>query len=407
LIGETVGLWYLHNYISIAENRQIAAEWIYQFSIIICMVTVITVPYNAVIIAHERMSAFAYISIIEGILKLSVALALPFISSDKLIVYGFSLMLVAIINRFTNGIYSNKHFTETKFKFHLDFLLVKNMARFAGWSLFGSLAAAGLTQGLNLLLNAFFNPAVNAARGIAVTVQSIIRNFSNNFQVAVNPQITKSYANNNLDYLHKLVFNSSRFSFYVLFALSLPIFLEIKFLLSVWLVNVPLYTVDFIRIMMIISCIEVLSSPLNVSIQATGNIRVCEIATSLILLCVVPVSYCVLNFLYLSPQIVFIINLLFVIFAYLVRIFIAQRMISLSIRKYFFCVLCKIALVILSSIVIPLLFFLFIDSVWMKLLTVILSSVICVAVSVYFIGIDRIERKYLKNRLILIKNKLS
>ena len=231
-LGETVGLWFLLEKLVIPEERMTAAMWVYQCSIIACVVNILSVPYNADIIAHEKMSAFAYISILDVTLKLIIVYLLVVSPIDKLIAYAILTLLVQMLIRYVYTRYCNKHFQESFVEWKLNKPLFKEMLSFAGWSFWGNLAGILYTQGLNMMLNIFFGPVVNAARGIAVQVQASVQQFVSGFQTALNPQITKNYASGDLEQMHSLMFRSARFSFLLLFFLSLPVLLETDFLLT-------------------------------------------------------------------------------------------------------------------------------------------------------------------------------
>ena len=217
VLGETVGLWFMYTQMQIPESRMDAAFWVLQCSIISTAIMIISVPYNADIIAHEKMSAFAYISILEVVLKLAVVFLLLVFSYDKLILYAFLILMVQLLIRFCYSYYCNRHFEESKYHHVWDKTLFKEMTGFAGWSMFGNLSGVLFGQGLNMLLNVFFGPVVNAARAVSVQVQGAIQQFVGNFQMALNPQITKTYATGKMDDMHKLMYRSARFSFYLLF----------------------------------------------------------------------------------------------------------------------------------------------------------------------------------------------
>ena len=226
--SETVGLWFIYNELVIPESRFIAALWVYHCSVISICISIISIPYNALVIAHEKMSAFAYISISDCILKLVIVYFLTIISWDKLIFYAILLCFVSLLDRAIYGIYCHRHFAETKFRWVFNNCTFKEMTNIAGWSLFGNIAGICYTQGLNFLLNIFFGPAVNAARGIAVTVQGTLSGFISNFQMALNPQITKSYAIGDYQRMYSLIFASSKYSVFMLFLIILPILIEAK-----------------------------------------------------------------------------------------------------------------------------------------------------------------------------------
>lgn len=246
IVAEIVGVWFLENKLTIPSNRLIAARWVFQFSLITLIIGMISTPYNALIISHERMGAFAWISIYEALAKLVVAYQIQETSHDKLIIYALMLCLVQLSVRVIYSIYCRKNFKESKFIFMFNWSKIKEIYSFTGWAMLGGLASIGFTQGLNVLLNMFFNPVVNAARGVAVQVQNIINGFVLNFQTAINPQIIKSYAKGKTDDMFKLIFASSKFSFLLLFAISLPVMIEAEILLNLWLKEVPKYTPLFL-----------------------------------------------------------------------------------------------------------------------------------------------------------------
>ena len=398
LLGETVGLWYVYNVAVIPPDRFTSALWIYQCSIIVSCATVVTVPYNALIIAHERMSAFAYLAIVETVLKLGIVYILIVLPFDRLITYGVLMAAVAVLMRFLYGAYSSRLFPETKLMRSFDLAYLRSMGGFAGWSFFGSIAAVGYSQGLNLLLNFFFNPAINAARGVAVTVQSVLRNFSSNFQVAVNPQITKSYAVGDMKYMHSLIYRASLFSFFLFFLFALPVFLEIDTLLSIWLVETPEYTSIFIRILLVISSVELLASPLNVSAQATGGIRTYEVATGVILLLIVPISYVVLR-LSPKPENAFMIFLLQVCIAQVARLFMIKKKIGLSLRQYIGKVVIRIILVSAVAAIIPVAVHMNVGERILRLICVTVSCVTFTPGVIYLFGLNKSEQAIVASKI--------
>ena len=209
ILAETIGLWFLYNKMTIPIERLNAALWTYQASIASAIILIMSIPYNATIIAHEKMSAFAYISVLEVVLKLAIVYLLLISNFDKLKLYSTLILIVQLIIRIIYGQYCKKHFLETKIHFIKDKSLFKEMLSFAGWNLWGNCAGIASTQGVNILLNIFFGPHINAARGIAVQVQGAVNQFASNFQTAINPQITKSYAQGDYNYMHNLIFSST------------------------------------------------------------------------------------------------------------------------------------------------------------------------------------------------------
>lgn len=406
LLGETVGLWFLYNKMQIPADRMNAAFWVLQASIISTVIMIISVPYNADIVAHEKMSAFAYISILEVVLKLAIVYMLVMFSFDKLILYGFLLLAVQILIRFCYSVYCNKHFEETRYKHVWDKKLFKEMTGFAGWSMFGNLAAVLFGQGLNMLLNVFFGPVVNAARGIAVQVQNAVQQFVGNFQMALNPQITKTYAKGELSEMHKLMFRSARFSFFLLFFLSLPVLFETDFILTVWLKTVPDNTVVFLRIMICTSLIYTLSNPLIVANQATGNVRRYQAVCGTILLMILPVSYICLR-LGCPAYSVFVVHFLMESLTQMVRMFLLRPLIGIRIRDYFRYIYLPVLLVIAISVILPTIVYFNMDDTVVRFLVVGIVCVLSVSVTAYTLGLSRNEQVFVKTKAISLLQKFT
>lgn len=392
LLSETIGLWFLYHKLTIAPDRMTAALWVFQISIIDCVLRMIVIPFNAEVISHEKMSTFAYLSILDVTLKLIIVYLLQVIPFDKLIIYALLMFSVSIIHISIYLIYCFKHFPEINFQFSLDKPLLKEMTSFAGWGLFGNLAGVLYNQGLNMLLNIFFGPVVNAARGVALQVQGTVQSFIVNFQMALNPQITKSYAKGNLDRMHTLIFTSSKFSFYLLFLLALPITIEAGAILGVWLKEVPDHSVNFTRLLFSIALIDTLANPLIISNQATGKVKKYQIVVGGILLTIVPVSYIVLKS-GGNPETVYIVQFIIAIIAQIARLIMLCPLINLSISKYCHLVLLRIIYVTFASSVFPIIVYKSLPSnSFISFIIVTITSFICVAVNTYFVGLTKQER---------------
>lgn len=405
-LAETVGLWFFFHKMVIPETRLNAAMWVYQFSILATVVMIMSVPYNAIIIAHERMSAFAYISVLEVVLKLLVVYLLQIGKCDKLAFYALLIFIVQLGIRFLYGMYCSRHFDETRFRWLWDKVLFREMLGFAGWNLWGNCAFIAFTQGVNLLLNLFFGPVVNAARGIAVQVQAAISQFSVNFQTAVNPQITKSYAVHNYSYMHSLIFRSSKFTFYLLLLLSLPVMLETETILRLWLDTVPEYTVVFIRLMLCVTIVDSMANPLMVSASATGRVKLYQGVVGGILLSILPLSYLVLK-LGGNPASVFVVHLSVCIVAFIVRLYIIRPMIKLSLSDYIWRVVFPCLSVTLTALVGPLVLKLYLDESFSSFLVVCLGSLFSVVLASYCLGLNTSERKFLQSKLKMVFCKLK
>lgn len=404
MVAEPVGIWFMKTKMNIPLDRFDAALWVFHGAVACIFLSVISVPYGAVIIAHEKMAALATISIIDIILRLAIVIALPFFPFDKLIVYSLLLVVSQIIIQFMYWGYCINNFSEVQGKIRWTKSLFKEMSSFAGWSLFGDSAVLMMTQGVNILLNIFFGPIVNAGRGIAVQVQSIVIRFIGNFQTAINPQVTKSYAQNDLGYMHKLIFASSKYSFCLFLLLALPVFLDTTYILTLWLKQVPDHTVNYIRILMLISLIDCMANPLIVAAKATGIIKRYQIILGGLLLLIVPISYLLLTLGYPS-EIVFIVHLAIALLGQIVRIILIKPMISLSLKVYLNKVILRCLSVLIFAPILPYLLLINMDESILRLILIILTSFISAIVVLYFIGMDLTEKRVVKDQLTSILRK--
>ena len=405
VLSETVGLWFLNEKLVIPEARMTAAMWVYQCSILSCAVSIMSTPYNAVIVAHEKMSAFAYISILDVSLKLLVVYLLVVLPFDKLIILAILNLLVQLFIRYIYTLYCHRHFPESYFQFRFNKTLFNEMFGFAGWSFWGNLAAILYTQGLNMMLNIFFGPIVNAARGIAVQVQSAVQQFVGGFQTALNPQITKNYASNNLPQMHSLMFRSARFSFLLLFFLSLPVLMETNFILTLWLKTVPDDAVVFTQIMICISLIYTTANPCIIANQATGKVKIYQMVVGGILLLILPISYVVLK-LGAPAYSVFIVHFCIESLAQFSRMYMLRKLIHLPLWQYMKNIYIPIVSTVAIAIILPLVVRMQVAEGWLRFLAVGFTCVLSVGASSYFIGFTKQERVFFLDkslRLLRIK----
>ncbi len=273
ILMETIGIWFLNNKMVIPEERLAAANWVFQFSVITFALNLLSTPYNAVIIAHEKMSAFAYISIIDCTLKLIVAFVIAYNPFDRLVYYGLLIMIVGLINRMMYAIYSKRHFEEATYRMVFDKGLMKEMFGFAGWNFITSGNHMLNNQGINMLINIFFGVVFNAARGVANQVETAVVQFVNCFTTAVNPQITKSYAAKEYDNMYKLVCRSAKFAFFLMFMVALPLICEADAVLNIWLTDVPDKAVIFVQLSLILGMLDAIGSSGYTACMATGNLK--------------------------------------------------------------------------------------------------------------------------------------
>lgn len=405
MLAETVGLWFLNTQMNIPETRMSAARWVYQFSVFSFVVSVVQIPYNAVIIAHERMHVYAYISIAEALLKLLVVFMLTWISFDKLKLYGILVFVVTVLVALLYRGYSKRKFRECRYRFVWDRALYKVLTGFAGWNMFGLVAWVCMGQGSNILLNLFFGPAVNAAKAISFQVNMAVTTFVNNFRIAVNPSIVKSFASGDLQYMDKLVFESAKYSYYLLLFLSLPLLLEMDFVLRLWLKVVPEYAVVFCRLALVISLIQTFDASFGIVFQAIGRIRENQLWSGLIYVLILPVSYLQLKLFPDIPEVVFYVQLLlsFVV-AFVVKVVLIRKMRHISLRSYWRVLLVPVLKVTVLAVILPVLVSFRLKHDGLSVLCVVGLSVLCVAVAVYYTGIGR-EMRMKVNAFVLTKVK--
>ena len=400
ILGETIGIWFLNTKLVIPEDRMVAAAFVFQFSIVSCVMNIIIIPYNAVIVAHEKMNAFAYIAIMDAVLKLVIVYTLYVVPIDKLIAYAFLLLVVGFIHFLINYCYSIFNFAETRGKLLLDKKLSRDVLKYTSWTLTGAVTSMTCNQGINFLLNIFFGPVVNAARGIAFSVQMIIQNFATNFQTALNPQIVKSFANSNYERINELVRIGTKFSFYLLLLVSMPVLLKIDFLLSIWLVEVPKYTNTFIILLLIINLIHsALANPLIFAINATGDIKAFQIAEGICLLSIIPISYFIIKFYDLSPVAIFYVYIIVESITQIIRMMIIIPKAKIDVTSYFKDTLLPISLVLLLVVPASILLNFLNSDTWLNLFLLSLIEIVIVGGAVFLVGLSKEERIIILSKL--------
>lgn len=407
ILAETIGLWFLNNYLNIPDGRMEAARWVYHFSVVSFMISIIQVPYNSVIIARERMNVYAYVSILEVTLKLLIVFMLTWIAFDKLKLYGFLLLAVTAIIALIYRVYALKHFDETRFQVVKDKVLYRTLVSYSGWNLFGNIAAVAKGQGVSIILNIFFGTVVNAAQGIANQVYGAVNSFVTNFQMASNPQIIKSYAAEDKAYMTNLVIRTSKFSFYLLFMLCLPVIIEIDYILKLWLKIVPEFTAIFTVLILINALIDSISGPLMTSLQATGKIRLYQSVVGILLILILPISYLFFKFGF-APESTFVVSICIAIIAFGFRLLLTKMQIpEFSIRQFLQEIVLRNISVVLLSVFIPWIIKYSISVGFIRLLIVTLTALVSSALSIYFIGLKKNEKRFVRNSIISVISKLK
>ena len=403
-LAETVGLWFFYEKMIIPKDRVSAAFWVYQISIISSMVSLTQVPYNATIIAHENMKVYAYVGMIDVILKLIVVYLIAISPFDKLVFYACLLFLINIGNRLFYRVYCIKHYPESRIKLCKEKKLYKDMFKYAGSDLIGNVSVLAQGQGLNILLNIFYGPIVNAARAVAYQVQGSVTQFGRNFMTAVRPQIIKLYAQGEIKEMFKLVYLGSNFSYYLMLLFIIPICLEADYILSLWLGKYPDHSVAFLRLVFIICLIQTLKTPRTIVLHATGKLFLANVVVGTLLCCAFPLAYLFLK-MGGEPESVFWAANITMFLSEFVSVFIVRKYVEYSILDYLLNVHFRCAAVTAVSFVIP--YFLYsriMEPSFLRLVFTCCISTFSIIATVWLIGMNRDMRQKVK---IFIKTKLK
>lgn len=400
ILAETVGLWFVQTQLNIPEGRETAAFWVYQFSIVSFVISLLSATYNALIIAKEKMGAFAYISIYDGLARLGILYLLYVIPYDNLIVYAGLLMLVQLSVRVIYTIYCKRNFTESNGKWLWDGAVSKQIFSYAGWSISGYIAIVGYTQGINILLNIYFGPVVNAARAIATQVQTALAQFYANFQTAIRPQVIKNYAQGNMEYMHSLVLRTGRISFMLAVLVSLPFLAFTEYVLNLWLVNPPEHVVTFVRLTMIAGISNSLSHHTIMAIHATGDIKKFQLVEGGCLLTILPISWILLKFLHVPSEVVILVYVIVEVITQFVRVHLVYPKIGLPTKAFYTMILPPSLLSLLLCSIPAYLMYLYVYPT--KFITFAGLSIALVVIECFIIaifGLDTSERNMILTKL--------
>ena len=390
---ETVGLWYVHNKMVIPAERSDVALWVYQFSIVSLVLVVLQIPYSAAIMAHERMDYYAYVSIIDVVLKLAFALYLPYVHNDKLLIYGAFGLCVGLINFLMYFVYCKIKFREIHLQLVFDKELFKEVLSFSGWNIFGTFAYMLKGQGLNVLLNAFFGTVVNAARGVSMMIGNAIQGFQTNIVISSRPQTVQSYAEGDINRVRKLMFSLSKISYLMLFMLSMPVIIELRFILLLWLGEIiPDYTFPFTILILVVMILSSLNTPLSQVVHATGKMRNYQIGTSIIICAILPIAWAVLK-LGGGPTSVYVVSIVMTIINQGVCMLLLKKVFPYSIRDYLKEVIWPCFLVTVLATIFPLGLHFILPSSFLRLIIVAVVGVGGSAVISYYLVMNQTERE--------------
>ncbi len=396
LASETIGIWFMNNKMTIPADRISAAGVVFQASIVSFVFGLLTVPFTSTIVSHEKMGTFAWFGIFDVLARLGIVLLIAYCSAikDRLIVYSLLVVALGLLMQFMYVIYCRSRFEECRFSLSFDKGIFKEMGGFATWNFIGCTAGLLKEQGVNLLYNLFVGPVLNAARGVAGSVNGAVSSFASNFMTALNPQITKLYAAGDLKYAHSLVERGSRFSFYIILFFAVPILLETEFILGIWLGHYPEHSIDFVRLTLMLSLIGTLSNTLINLQTATGKIRNYQIVVGGILLLNFPLSYICLK-LGMKPEATYIVAILVDIACLFARLMFLRKMAGLSMSHFIKYVLVNVTVVTAIAVILPFMIHLAMPFGWQRFLIVGFVSVMTVLLSVLYIGCSNNERHFI------------
>lgn len=399
LVAETLGLWFVNTQLTIPENRMFAANCIYQVSIVSFVLMMFQAPYGALIIAQERMNYFAIISVLDAVLKLLIVFLIQVLGGDKLISYSLLLLGVSILNVFLYYVVCRLKFNIGKFKLVWKRKEIKELLGFGGWGMFGSLANTFKSQGINMLLNIYFGPVVNAARGVAYQVLNATNQFVVNFQTAFRPQLTKLYAEGDFNNMYKLYYSASKLSYYLMLLLTLPIIAEAPSILHLWLGdNVPEHTVNFLRLILLTSWVSAFANPTSCIAYATGKINKFISVVAGMSLMILPVAWLVLK-LGGNPESTMVVSLIITIVTQAIRVVMVKTMMPFSLSNYLYKVVIPSLMVFILAIIAPSLIVLLVEEGWLRLLLVCIVATVSTAAAVWIVGTERQEKRIVISKI--------
>lgn len=411
ILSETVGLWLLDDKLIIPADRMPAAHWAYQISIVVVSINIIQVPFSALVFAHEKFNVYAYVSIADIVARLALIICLKVIPGDKLILWSVLGMTTTLLYVLFYVLYCRKLFPESKLLFHKEFRIYKNLLSYSSWSLIGTVSGMLQNQGMNIVLNLFYGPVVIAAKAISYQVQGMLSQFSGNFMGAAKPQIVKLYASGKIDEMMSLVIFSASLAFYLTWIFTLPICLELPYVLKLWLGNYPEYAVDFTIFTLILGVIYSIKISRTAATAATGRLRATTLTTCIVLCLTFPIGYVLLKMDF-APYTTIVVSIIATIIGEYLAVLVLRRYIVFSVLGYFLAVYGRSFLIAVVSIILPLVIHINMNEGFARLIFVSMSSVITVSLAMYILGLDKVKRmllhEYIKNfmsRILNIMNK--
>lgn len=397
-LAEIIGVWFLNSKMNIPSDRIYAANWVFQMSLASFCVGLINTPYSSLIVAYERMNIFAYFSIVDVILKLTVAYLLVIAPFDKLIFYSSLLLCVSIISCLLYVFYCNRSFIESRYRMIVNRRVMIEMGKFTGWNYIGACTSILRTQGINIILNMFFGVAINAARGIATQVEMAVTQCIQNLSYAISPQITKSYARKDFSYLYNLICYGAKYTYFLVLIIVIPIIFETHIILELWLKNVPSYTVVFTRLSLIILLDDCICNTLTDALTATGDIKKLHIMVGCVVLPVIPLSYVLFLYEY-PPYSCYILCIIALVVKYMFELVFVKEKIGLSLSRYSSITIYRVIPVTILAIAYPLFIMYLMDESVFRFVLLTITSLLWSLLVVLFVGLSKIERNIIKMKI--------
>lgn len=394
IAAETAGLWFVNTYLNIPAGRMSAANWVYQASVLSTILSILQTPYHASIVSHEHMHIYAYVGLGESFGKLFLVLLLVVYPYDRLIFWGFIMFFFQFLMAIIYRVYCIRQFPECKLHLKWDRSIFYSMLKFTGWNMFGTVAWLLKDQGVNVLMNIFGGPVANAARGVSCQISGAVQGLTGGFQSAVNPQLTKRYAANDSEATCRLLCESSKISYFLLFIIALPVMMEADFILKLWLVEVPPMAPIFTRIILIEALLSAIGNPMITSLMATGDIKWYQIVVGSSLLFIVPIAYIFLKVGF-PIETALIVSALFIFLGDVLRIIFCKKQIGLSLRLYGLKVVFPITIVTILSVILPGIIHYNLSEGWIRLILSTVISCLIVAILIYTIGLTATERNFI------------
>lgn len=399
IVSETVGVWFLNNKMNIPFARYEAANLVFQSAVISFMIRIMTVPFIASVIAHEKMKIYAYAGFVDALLQLLIVYLLNLILYDKLIVYSILVSCISLSYFMIYFLYCKNKFIECCIVKPRSIELYKSMLYFGGWSFLGTLGFSAKDYGVNILINIFCGASINAARAIAYQVQTAVNSLVSSFQTALNPQIVKTYSIGNVNDTITLVQYGSRISFILISIIIIPLIVRIDYVLNLWLVDVPPFTIYFLQLTLIMSVINSMFGPLVTAMQATGNIKLFQIVIAIIMFLDVPISYFILKN-DLPPYYVMFVAILTAFMGLIARLLILNRLIKINVKNFILNIILKSLLLFAFWLLILSLLSNYIENTFCGLFIVIIFSFIVITISSLLFLLNKKERNFLYSKII-------